>query len=723
MKVLAAPIAAAALVLCCFRFAPIPGVEWYLGPLVYLFVLKRWGLRAGLAAAVICMAPSILWWGHPLSIFIAAGHVAFVNWWGRSRLLVPATLVYAPVAFFGVGAPMLHFYYGAATPVILLVLIRKIINDMTCAALVDLLFLQWRFFEGNRLVSVRRPISLATFVRAWAHAGLLATVVTTFISSTAHFQSDFDYYSLRQLESVREELRNQPAGRSDRLFFIDIPGDSGPVRVAIAERPSLLDGDVVDYLGCRTLDNGRRSQTFNELTDRCSVHPLGIQAGRAAYAMTPDRGPAQQAYRASFWQALPEQVVSVLMTIALALAQFALKRDTVSWRGLLQGFGRSRIDHQPESRFIEFADPLREYIAANNAYVAAQSGASERREALRTLKRSLDLSVLRDIRYDADEGVFRFLEFTADGVPEPQQLRVHPADRANVERAMRSELTVEFRLAGEAGQWRMIYGRGRDEDGGYERGLTFQLHQPRMAIDFMRQRARLQDIGMTAAATAHELQQPLMVASLAAEQGIAQSGAPEQPVLISDRSLFERILGQTRRAQRIVDRISRRARIGDEARPVDPAEVIADVLADVKPQLSRAQATAEVVNRCPPDLQLLVAPTALEQVLINAIRNAADSISAGDRREPGQITITLGVGDGGDFQLTIEDNGAGLAPGGADAAFEPFYTTKTPGAGTGLGLYVSREIVEDWGGRLWLSPRQPSGALFALSLPAERILT
>lgn len=714
------PIAAAALALCCFRLAPIPGVEWYVGPIFYLFALKRWGLFPGLTAAVICMAPSIFWWGHPVSVVIALGHVTFVYWRGEQKLLVPSTLMYACAAYLAVGAPLLHFYYGAGAPVILLVLVRKIINDVTCAAIVDLLFVRWRFLENGRIVEARRPIGLAIFVRSWAHAGLLVIVLSAFMGSIGNFRQTFDYFSYRQLEDVRAELRNQSATHFDELAFLDITGDDGAFRVATAPRRNLMDSSVVEYLGCRTLGLDRDTKTFDELTDRCSLHTIGIQSGRNLYVMMADRGPALLAYSATVRSVLPELLLSVALTVLLAFAQWSLERDAGAWRTLLQGFGQRRIEAAPNSRFIEFSEPLREYVEANNAYVAAQDGSNERREAFRSLKRSLDLRVLRDITYDDETGVFRFLELTADGLPEPMKLQVHPSDRVKVSRAMRAELSAEFRLAGNPGQWWMIYGRGRDDSGGYERGLSFRLHQPRMAIEYLQQRARLQEIGVTTAATAHELQQPLMVVALAAEQGILQADQ-DRPAPISAHDLFDRILGQTRRAQRIVDRVSRRARLGDEERAVDPGLVIEDVIADLDPQLRRAGATAEVINRCEPDLRLIVSPTALEQVLINAIRNAADSISARGGGDPGRILITLDVGDGGDFQVTIEDNGAGLQPGGATAAFEPFYTTKAQGAGTGLGLYVSREIVEDWGGQLWLSPREPQGALFAMSLPAARI--
>ena len=111
----------------------------------------------------------------------------------------------------------------------------------------------------------------------------------------------------------------------------------------------------------------------------------------------------------------------------------------------------------------------------------------------------------------------------------------------------------------------------------------------------------------------------------------------------------------------------------------------------------------------------------LEQVLINLIGNALDAMAAAP--EPclelraGSFTPTQG---GGRWTwIDVEDNGAGLSPQAREQLFEPFFTTKAPGAGLGLGLVISRDIVRGFGGDILVSDRQGGGTCFRLQIPAE----
>ena len=112
--------------------------------------------------------------------------------------------------------------------------------------------------------------------------------------------------------------------------------------------------------------------------------------------------------------------------------------------------------------------------------------------------------------------------------------------------------------------------------------------------------------------------------------------------------------------------------------------------------------------------------------MTNAMRNALDALAA--RRgqpgaPPGLIRIDMGLTDQEEFRLTLEDNGVGVGSAAVEHLFEAFYTTKPAGQGTGLGLFVCRDIVEEWGGRVSLTSAEPSGACWTLTLPATRIST
>jgi two-component system C4-dicarboxylate transport sensor histidine kinase DctB len=100
----------------------------------------------------------------------------------------------------------------------------------------------------------------------------------------------------------------------------------------------------------------------------------------------------------------------------------------------------------------------------------------------------------------------------------------------------------------------------------------------------------------------------------------------------------------------------------------------------------------------------------LEQVIINLLRNAIDAVR--DNAAP-QIDILLSVGD--TATLTVRDNGYGITD--LDNLFEPFYTTKKPGEGVGLGLAISSGIVTELGGRLTARNGSAGGAVFEVQLP------
>jgi C4-dicarboxylate-specific signal transduction histidine kinase len=104
----------------------------------------------------------------------------------------------------------------------------------------------------------------------------------------------------------------------------------------------------------------------------------------------------------------------------------------------------------------------------------------------------------------------------------------------------------------------------------------------------------------------------------------------------------------------------------------------------------------------------------LEQVFVNLFKNAADAM---DKKKKGTLAITLGRENGYMIRCTVEDNGPGIDPEQLDTIWEPFFTTKDAETGTGLGLSVSRGIIEDHHGRIWAENREEGGARFVVQLP------
>jgi two-component system C4-dicarboxylate transport sensor histidine kinase DctB len=129
----------------------------------------------------------------------------------------------------------------------------------------------------------------------------------------------------------------------------------------------------------------------------------------------------------------------------------------------------------------------------------------------------------------------------------------------------------------------------------------------------------------------------------------------------------------------------------------------------MEPQLRRRE--AKMTKTLPSEPVMIMGDRLrLEQVIINLLRNAMDATKG---QEDPQIDIILAAGE--TATLTVRDNGSGITD--LDNLFEPFYTTKQPGDGIGLGLAISSGIVNDLNGRLTARNGQAGGAVFEVQLP------
>jgi C4-dicarboxylate-specific signal transduction histidine kinase len=107
----------------------------------------------------------------------------------------------------------------------------------------------------------------------------------------------------------------------------------------------------------------------------------------------------------------------------------------------------------------------------------------------------------------------------------------------------------------------------------------------------------------------------------------------------------------------------------------------------------------------------------LQQVILNLLRNASDAMSSIEDR-PRQMVVRTEL-EGDQVRLSVQDSGVGFAPEAADKMFETFYTTKPDGMG--VGLSISRSIIEANRGRLWAMTNDGPGAMFAFSIPCEHV--
>jgi signal transduction histidine kinase len=104
----------------------------------------------------------------------------------------------------------------------------------------------------------------------------------------------------------------------------------------------------------------------------------------------------------------------------------------------------------------------------------------------------------------------------------------------------------------------------------------------------------------------------------------------------------------------------------------------------------------------------------LQQVVLNLVMNGFEAMSSVSERVR-ELVITTGNIDAGQVQVTVEDSGTGLDPNTIEKIFNPFYTTKP--AGMGMGLSISRSILQQHGGRLWAAPNDGPGTSFHFTLP------
>jgi signal transduction histidine kinase len=227
---------------------------------------------------------------------------------------------------------------------------------------------------------------------------------------------------------------------------------------------------------------------------------------------------------------------------------------------------------------------------------------------------------------------------------------------------------------------------------------------------------RLASIGRLAAGVAHEIGNPLTgIASVAQnlKHDVADPGASARLQLIVD---------QTRRIDRIVRALVgfAHAGTGDAAPPTMPrepvglAEVVQEALTLTR--LGRGARAIDLVADVPDDLHVLGDRQRLSQVLVNLCTNACDA-SPNDAR----VSVRARTQDR-HVVVEVTDSGAGMTPAVRARAMEPFFTTKGPGEGTGLGLSLVYSIVTDLGGTLELQSEVGVGTTVRVQLPAAMVV-
>jgi PAS domain S-box-containing protein len=224
---------------------------------------------------------------------------------------------------------------------------------------------------------------------------------------------------------------------------------------------------------------------------------------------------------------------------------------------------------------------------------------------------------------------------------------------------------------------------------------------------------RVNLMGELAAALAHEIKQPI-TASVTSANALLRWLAHDPPDLDRARAAASRIEEDANRAANVIDSLRSFYRTGTptERQIINVKEIIEQMAGLLTGEADRH--AIKICSQAQSDTpKILANPVQLQQVFMNLMLNAIEAM----KDIGGTLTIRSRMDPENRLFVSISDTGVGLPTGSAEQVFEPFHTTKPQG--TGMGLTITRSIVESYGGRVWATANQGTGATFHFTLPSE----
>ena len=225
--------------------------------------------------------------------------------------------------------------------------------------------------------------------------------------------------------------------------------------------------------------------------------------------------------------------------------------------------------------------------------------------------------------------------------------------------------------------------------------------------------SRLTAMGEMASALAHELNQPLSAIAnyMKGMRRLLEDGSDERSAMLRDA--MEKAAEQAVRAGQIIHRLRDFLARGDSERRIESVNKLVEEASALALVGAKDQGV-RVMFRLDPAADLVLADKVqIQQVLLNLIRNAIEAMEGCDKRE---LVVSAGPAGNGMVAISVADTGTGIAPDMAGQLFQPFVTTKPHG--TGVGLSISRTIIEAHGGEIEAQPNPAGGTIFRFTLRA-----
>jgi two-component system sensor kinase FixL len=225
--------------------------------------------------------------------------------------------------------------------------------------------------------------------------------------------------------------------------------------------------------------------------------------------------------------------------------------------------------------------------------------------------------------------------------------------------------------------------------------------------------SRLTAMGEMASALAHELNQPLSAIAnyLKGAKRILESRADDDSKMVC--GAMDKAAEQSLRAGQIIRRLRDFVARGESERRVESINKLVEEASALALVGAKEHGVRVRLQIDPAHDLILADKVQIQQVLLNLFRNAIEAVAQGERRE---LLVSTKPTGGGMVEVSVADTGPGISPDVAPQLFQPFITTKPQGMG--VGLSISRTIIEAHGGQIWTEPNPGGGAIFRFTLRA-----